>query len=330
MDDIIYKEYLAKAKNVHLAYYIYAAEQLGIEYSIFRPGIGRFKHNDKIWGVFNGVTSLNDCNSKYFSVRKNLATEIFNTEGLPTPKQANLASAEEAIEFLKQHKRVVIKPVVGLGGKGITLLPESEDEVVKAYNYAHKNCARPDNKNITVLGEEYFVGQHYRLLVLGGRVIGAVSRRPGKVEGDGVNNINGLIALANIKRKERNLMAIPVDDETKKKLALDNISLDTIPTKGQEIFVRLNTNLSTGGTTRECMAEIHPYYLELAIKANKVLGLTFGGVDLMAKDITDPKAPHAINEVNHYPGLRIHYKVDEGKPTDVAIPVMKAMAGIPA
>ena len=104
---------------------------------------------------------------------------------------------------------------------------------------------------------------------------------------------------------------------------MEGLTLDSIPQKDQYIETRLNANMTSGGTTRECINEINPYYLDLAVKAVHEIGLKFGGLDLIAEDITNPSAPHAINEINYNPGLRLHYKPDDGNIVKVAIPIME-------
>jgi len=79
-------------------------------------------------------------------------------------------------------------------------------------------------------------------------------------------------------------------------LKWQGLSQDYIPDNGEEVLLRFNSNLSTGGTTEECFDEIDPYYLNLAIKAVKAIGLKVGGVDLIAEDISK-EGPCIINEI---------------------------------
>ncbi len=106
------------------------------------------------------------------------------------------------------------------------------------------------------------------------------------------------------------------------------LDIDSVPEKDVEVAVRLNANLSTGGTTRECLKDFDPYYLELAVKAARSMALTLAGVDLIAEDITDAKAGHVINEVNFHPGMRVHYMVDEGEVVAVARDIIERMKGV--
>jgi D-alanine-D-alanine ligase-like ATP-grasp enzyme len=90
----------------------------------------------------------------------------------------------------------------------------------------------------------------------------------------------------------------------------------------QQVFLRRNTNITTGGTSEECFDQVHDFYKELAIKAVNALDLDLGGVDLIIEDITQPDKC-AINEINYNPGLRLHYMPDKGEIKKVAVPIME-------
>lgn len=316
-----YEDYLKEAGNVHLAYYIQAADTLGIKYTIIiRSLLAKFEHEEKHWFIINTVTPLTSSPSATIAKRKYLTNLILSSYGIDVPKQETLNSAIDAIKFFNKYKRIVIKPAQQLGGKGITLLPETEQEVIQSYNTAlEMNRSKGNTK---VLGEEFINGENYRFLVVGEKVVGIVWRKSPRVIGNSKNTIRELIDQRNKERKMLMLKPIPIDSEVEIRLKNADLTLDTIPKEGQEIILRYNCNLSTGGTTEECSNIVDPYYKELAVKATKALGLEFGGVDVIAEDITK-KAKCGINEVNYNPGLRLHYKVDKGEKVKVAIPIME-------
>ncbi|GAB4159006.1 MAG: hypothetical protein Fur003_2800 [Candidatus Dojkabacteria bacterium] len=315
------KNYLKIAGNIHLSYFVEAADILGIKYEMIQPSVARFEANNKHWFIINTVTPLNNVPSKTVSLRKNLAYKVMNSAGIPVGIQKNLETAEEALAFFNEFNEIVIKPVQNLGGKGVTVKPQNESEVIAAFQSAYE---KDNNRGkVRVLGEKFVHGLHYRLLVLEDKVIGAVHRKPASVTGDGISSIEELINQENERRNASMLMGIPIDFQTTQTLDSHGFKLGTVLNKGEEITVRANANLSTGGTLEECAAKFHPYYFEIAIKAVKALGLKYGGVDLIAEDITNPETGHAINEVNYNPGLRIHYKVDKGEVVKVAVPIME-------
>jgi len=152
-----------------------------------------------------------------------------------------------------------------------------------------------------------------------------VHRTPASVVGDGKHTIKQLVGLKNEERRKRLLHYILIDSETDKRLAKMGKNFESIPLLGQEIPLRFNANLTTGGSSQECYSQVHQYYIDLAIRAVREIGLEYAGVDLITPDISQ-KADCAINEINYNPGLRLHYKPDFGKAVKVAIPVMEALA----
>ena len=149
-----------------------------------------------------------------------------------------------------------------------------------------------------------------------------IRRKSASVVGNGRDSIEKLIETANEEKKRQILKPILLDNEVTIKLHNDGKDLSYIPEDGEEVILRYNCNLTTGGTTEECSDEVDSYYKELAVDAVKAIGLELGGVDIIAEDISKP-GKCAINEVNYNPGLRLHYHVNKGKVVKVAVPIMK-------
>jgi len=316
-----YKEYLKKAGNVHLAYYIEAADILDIDYEILVYRLmAKFTYQGKHWFILNTVTPLTNSPSATIAKRKNLTNLILKDFNLPIPEQRSLNSAVEALQFFNEFKDIVIKPAQQLGGKGVSILPKTENDVIKAYDIAlEKNKSKTSTK---VLGEEFIKGENYRFLVLGDKVIGIIRRKAAHVIGNGKDNIKKLVEEINIKKKKAILKPIHIDNEVETKLKNEGKDLSYIPKKQEEVILRYNCNLTTGGTTEECAKETDQYYKDLAIETLKAIGLEFGGIDIIAEDITKPNKC-AINEVNYNPGLRLHYHADSGDIVKVAVPIME-------
>jgi D-alanine-D-alanine ligase-like ATP-grasp enzyme len=316
-----YKEYLKEAGNVHLAYYLEAADILEIQYKVLvRKLLAKFTYQDKSWYIINTATPLTNSPSSTIAKRKYLTNLVLTEAGLPVPKQVPLNSPVDAIKFFDTYKRIAIKPAQQLGGIGITLLPNSEQDVINAFNVAkEKNLSKSSTK---VLGEEFLEGENYRLLVVGNKVIGAVRRKAAHIVGDGKHTIQELIDISNEERKKDILKPIKIDNEVKLRLKELNMTLDSIPKMQQKIQLRYSCNLTAGGTTQECMKEVNQYYKDLAVNAIKAVGMEFGGVDIITPNITK-KVKCGINEINYNPGLRLHYKVTEGEVVKVAVPIME-------
>lgn len=316
-----YTEYLKEAGNIHLAYYLEAADILNIEYKVLvHHLLAKFTYRDKVWYIINSVIPLTNSPSSTIAKRKHLTNLVLQDANLPVPKQVSLNSPIDAIKFFDEYKRIVIKPAQQLGGIGITLLPSTENDVLRAYSIAkEKNRSKSKTE---VLGEEFVDGENYRLLVVGEKVVGAVKREAAHIVGDGEHTISELIDLTNTDREKNILEPIKIDAEVELRLKDINMKLDSIPKVNQKVVLRYSCNLSAGGTTQECMREVNQYYKDLAIHAVKAIGMEFGGVDIITPDITK-KEKCSINEINYNPGLRLHYRVNKGEVVKVAVPIME-------
>ncbi len=320
------RDYLKIAGNVHLSYYVEAADILGIDYEILvHRLLARFQTENKHWFIINTVTPLTNSPSSTIAKRKYLTNMVLEKAGIPVPKQIKLkeefGEEKELIKFWKENKNIVVKPAQALGGHGITILPNEEQEVLDAYQFAlEHNKAKSKTK---VLGEEFISGEHYRVLVVGDKVVGVVRRVPATVSGDGEATVKELIVEKNLERKDKMLKPIPIDEQTEQRLDFDDKSLGYTPNKGETVETRFHANLTAGGITEECTKEMHQYYKDIAVQAVKAIGNKFGGVDLIAEDIIVPERRCAVNEINYNPGLRPHYKVSKGKVVKVAVPIME-------
>ena len=311
------KDYLEESGNIYLSYYIESADELGVKYEILRKGVARFEHKDKHWYIVKPVTPLVNTPSKILASRKHLATSILEKANLSVPIQKEVQNAQEAKDFFNKHKEIVIKPKQSLGGKGVSIKPKYE-EIQGSFNRAYEKDKSKDE--IKVLCEEYFSGVNVRLLTLSNNVIGAVKRGAPEITGDGGKTIKEILQEENQNRSKTT--QIPIDEETEKVLKDQKFDLNSIPKNNAIVYIRYSTNLAQGGNTEECSEQIHPYYKEIAVKAIKELDMELGGVDLIVKDITKPDE-YIINEINHNPGLKMHYQVDKGKKVRVAIPIIK-------
>ncbi|NND35842.1 MAG: cyanophycin synthetase, partial [Gammaproteobacteria bacterium] len=124
------------------------------------------------------------------------------------------------------------------------------------------------------------------------------------------------------------------DHQAERLLAKLGYDRDTVPAKGETVYLRSTANLSTGGTAIDVTDTIHPDNREMAVRAIKAIDLDIGGVDFLTEDITESyrDAGGGMCEVNAGPGFRMHVAPSEGTPRDVAGPVIDMLfpAGEPS
>ncbi len=248
---------------------------------------------------------------------------ILRDLGLPVPAQRMVRSAGDAVRAAERIGfPVVLKPLAGNHGRGVSINLKTAEEVEVAFEKA-----REHGRNVIV--ESYLEGFDHRLLVVNGELVAAAKRVPGHVVGDGKHTIEELVDIVNSDPRrgvghEKVLTRLEFDHQAErllKKLAYDR---KTVPAQGEAVFLRSTANLSTGGTAIDVTDVIHPDNREMAERAIKAIGLDIGGVDFLTNDITESyrDTGGGICEVNAGPGFRMHVAPSEGTPRDVAGPVL--------
>lgn len=215
---------------------------------------------------------------------------------------------------LYQEKGIVIKPNTTNFGIGITIFKEgcSKADYEKALALAF-------DKDDTVLIEEFIEGKEYRVFVIGDEVVGVLHRVPANVTGNGKDSIRQLIEKKNQdplrgKSYRRPLEKIRSGIEEEMFLKQQGLTFDTIPQENQTIFLRENSNISTGGDSIDYTDDISDSLKEVAIKSAKAVGASIVGVDLMTKDIRgEAEDNYGIIELNFNPAIHIHCYPYKGK-----------------
>ena len=123
---------------------------------------------------------------------------------------------------------------------------------------------------------------------------------------------------------EKVLTRIELDYQANRLLEGAGYTAETVLEDGEIFYLRSTGNLSTGGTAIDLTDVVHPDNREMAQRAARAIGLDVAGVDFITPDITRSyrEIGGAICEVNAAPGFRMHVAPTEGKPRDVAGPVM--------
>lgn len=227
----------------------------------------------------------------------------------------------EAHEFIKKIGfPVVIKPFDGdhgdlvfIGLKNKKDCDEAMKRIIKRSNY--------------MLVEKEFYGKEYRFIASRSKVFAVAHRDSANIVGDGIHNIKELVEIKNsnlMRGKDSGspLVEIKIDNITKQNLIEQNMKLDYVPAKEQKVYLRKESNISTGGDSIDVTDEVHPELKKIVVKAVRVVpGLAYAGIDLMTnKDISmkPTKNSYIIIELNASPGIDIHHFPYQGKSRNVA------------
>ena len=294
------------------------------EGSLLQLGYGRNQRR-----IQATITDKTSCIAVDIACDKEMTKKILYDGGVPVPFGHIVRTEEEAIEaFLKMESAVVIKPLHGNQGKGVSLNITCSAEVKAAFKVAQ-------TYGDWVIIEEYIEGQHYRLVVVGDQLIAAAKRIPAHVTGDGISTIAELVDQTNADPRrgddhEKALTKIKVDSVVLLTLTQKNLTISSVPELGEVVYLRDSANISTGGTAKDVTDLVHPDNVELAIYASKLIGLDIIGIDLVIEDIEESYRAGSghIIEVNAAPGIRMHHFPSVGKARDVGRAIVERV--IPA
>lgn len=216
---------------------------------------------------------------------------------------------------------VVLKPQCGNKGKNVFLNIKDEKELIKIYNKLSKKCE-------DIIIEKYIYGNDYRVCVVNNEVVAVSLRIPPKVLGDGKKSIRELIEDLNDDPlrgydHEKPLTKIKIDNDMEELLLESGYKIDSVPKVNEEIILRRNANLSTGGIAIDCTDEICEENKQFCIRTAKIIGLDICGIDITAPSIKESIRDNGVvMEVNAAPGIRMHHHPSSGKSVDVGSAIL--------
>ena len=273
------------------------------------------------------VESTVSSNTSHIAVEiagdKDLTKALLQKASVPVPAGEVVRTREAAVEAaLALGFPVVIKPLDGNHGRGVTLHVSSPEDAVLAFDNAQHHSSR-------VIVEQMLEGRDYRVVVVGGKLVAASERVPAHVIGDGEHTIHELIDQenANPLRGDGHAKALTkLDAEAAVPFVVRRgLTLASIPAAGEQVLLRDTGNISTGGVARDVTDVVHPAVRSICERAARTIGLDICGLDLIMPDIAQPfTARSGIIELNAGPGIRMHHHPQQGTPRNVG----KAIVGM--
>lgn len=258
---------------------------------------------------------------------KVVTKKILQINNIKVPNGSEFDNIDDAISEIDNfiNKPIVIKPKSTNFGTGISIFPQgaNKEDLTSAFEIAFKY----DN---TVLVEEFISGKEYRFLVIGDKVVGILHRVPANVVGDGEKSIRQLVEIKNQsplrgKGYKTPLEKINLDENAALFLKHRGLDFDYIPKKYETVYLRENSNISTGGDSVDYTDDIHEKFKDIAVKSSKAIGANICGVDMMIDDYTNENSQYAIIELNFNPAIHIHSYPYIGKEREIAKEILEIL-----
>ena len=104
-------------------------------------------------------------------------------------------------------------------------------------------------------------------------------------------------------------------------LGINDIKISDIPKENEIVYLRENSNISTGGDSVDYTDDIPQKYKDISLKAAKAVDAKICGVDMIINDISNENPTdndYAIIEANFNPAIHIHTYPFKGKRRRIA------------
>lgn len=106
-------------------------------------------------------------------------------------------------------------------------------------------------------------------------------------------------------------------------------TFESIPEKGETVYLRVNSNISTGGDSIDFTDEMDESYKVLAEKMALPIGVKVTGIDLIIPDYTKPSTEddpgYTVIEANFNPAMHMHAFVSQGKGRRLTVEILKML-----
>lgn len=262
---------------------------------------------------------------------KTVTKKVLKEAGFRVPGGAEFSSMEEAVKAYPRFadQAFVIKPKSTNYGLGITIFKEGAD--LEDYQAGLAIAFREDS---SVLIEEFMPGTEYRFFVIGGEVQAIMLRVPANVIGDGIRTVKELVEEKNSDplrgtNHRAPLELIQLGELEQLMLKEQGLTIESVPQANQIVYLRENSNISTGGDSIDMTDEFSEAYKKIAVSAVEALGAKISGIDLIIPDkeidpTTDKKA-YGIIEANFNPAMHMHVYPFAGKGRRLTMNVLKLL-----
>lgn len=238
--------------------------------------------------------------------RKPLTNRILERAGLPVARGVEAAHEDEvAGAFGALGGPLVVKPVIGSGGRAVSVGLRTADEAVAA-------AAPILREDGTVLVEEMIASIDLRVAVVAGRTAGATLRVPANVVGDGYSTIAALVEAKNDLRRSSDYVRhqlIRISPAIERFLKDRGLTPRSVPTRGQRVFLHHIANISAGGDSHEILDRLHPDIKALAEAASACFpSAHHAGIDILLERFDAPISEQrvVVCEVNLNNELPMH------------------------
>lgn len=295
------------------------AVRRGVEYSVIdrRANFLRLEGNGEREYVKQATKTSLDTYVSYLAMENKEVTKIIlDDAGFTVPEGRTFFDARHAMDSFDDFKgkEVVVKPKATNYGWGIVMFrplktkAEFKDALEIAFSFDEE-----------VIVEQFLHGQEYRFLVVGDECIAVLKRVGANIVGDGKSTVTELVAAKNEHPWRGTDHLAPLEKIVLGDIECHNLKqagymLDSILADGEQVFLRDNSNISTGGDSIDVTDDAHEFFKRQAVAAAHAVGARLCGVDIIINgELSDVSAEYGFIELNFNPAIHMHAFTLEGK-----------------
>ncbi len=252
---------------------------------------------------------------------KHVTKYILKKAGFSVPEGNYYHNYLAAVNDYDQYKgkKIVIKPLTTNFGIGINFIKKMGKAIYQ------ESLERAFNFDKGVIVEEYIEGDEYRFLTIGDTTVAVCKRIPANVIGDSCHTIQQLVEIKNRDPRRGDdyttpLTKIRLGKIEKTVLKNQGYTFKSIPKTMKQVFLRENSNISTGGDSIDMTDQMPEFYKKIANEAALAVKAKICGVDMIIKNFSKAATDsnYAIIELNFNPAIHFHAFPYQGKPRNVA------------
>lgn len=247
--------------------------------------------------------------------RKILLRKLLKHAGVNIPKGRIVKSINAAKQARKAFGGTLNLWSASSAGKSVNVGKVSTDRRLE------RELEKCFEVRSSVLTEEHIEGSVYRIMVVGDKVVAALSRRPATIFGDGKSTIQELIEAKNQARDLNpcyRSKPIRFGRNTESNMQERGLTIESVLPEGDSFEVRSSLALTAGAEFVDATDALTPVLEKVAIQAvASIPGLDVATVDVVISSEDNDAVPYVL-DVSCDPNLAAYHFPGDGLPRNVA------------
>ena len=245
--------------------------------------------------TFNIAGSAPEMTSRFSGIIADdkLATyELLKDLGVPQA-ETKIATAASISALLSKYGRIVIKPIDGAHGNGITTGITNLDDALIALELAEKFS---DSGRALVQQQLDFDGPETRAICIDYKFVEALNRIPAQVTGDGTHTVSELIDIENstIRTEAYKSSLAFIDREYAEQYMREKNNANYVPKPDEKVQVIKMCNIGRGGTVEDVSESFSDDKKQLSKCIATALDLPVIGIDFLGDYVLEVNASPSL------------------------------------